>query len=96
MKTGRPRGLNINHAAVEHLRRVEHLSPGELALAAEITPGHLADMLRREKGASHDVVRRLAAALHCDPAVIAPELLNRPRFVAVRDDDLDLVEAVGQ
>lgn len=84
-KRGRPRGLNINPAAVEDLLDKACISKSELCEIAGITPGHLADMLRRQKGASAAVVREMAVALRCRPETIAPELTAQ--FVAVRPGD---------
>lgn len=84
-KQGRPRGLNVNPAAVEAFLDKACLSKSELCAAAGIKPGHLADMLRRQKGASPVVIRRLATALLVPPEAIAPELTNW--FVSVRQGD---------
>lgn len=84
-KRGRPRGLNINPAAVSDMLARACLTKRELADAAGISPGHLADMLHRDKGASPTAVRAMATALGCSPETIAPTLL--PSFVYVREGD---------
>jgi lambda repressor-like predicted transcriptional regulator len=84
-KQGRPRGININPAAVESFLDKACLSKSELCTEAGIKPGHLADMLRRRKGASPLTIRRMATALRVPPEAIAPELSGW--FVAVREGD---------
>lgn len=83
---GRPRGLNINPAAIEDLLLKACISKQELCEAADITPGHLADMLRRDKGAAPATVRAMALALGVRPETIAPALF--PQFVYVRPQDV--------
>lgn len=84
-KRGRPRGLNVNPAAVEDLLDKACVSKATLAQAAGITPSHLSDVLHRQKGASVDMVRSMATALRCRPETIAPELTQQ--FLAVRPGD---------
>lgn len=84
-KRGRPRGQNINRAAVEDLLRKAVLSKSELCEVVGITAGHFADMLHRDKGASEETIRAMAVALDCHPETIAPTLSSK--FVYVRDGD---------
>ena len=91
-KRGRPRGVNVNPAAIEDMLAKVCMSKTELAETAGITPGHLSDMLRRQKGASEKLVREMATALRCSPETIAPELTQQ--FVAVRHGDARPAEAV--
>lgn len=84
-KRGRPRGLNVNAAAILDGLDARCMSKQELAAAAGITPGHLADMLHRDKGARPEVVRAMATALRMSPETIAPTLSSK--FVYVRADD---------
>lgn len=86
-KQGRPRGLNVNPAAVEHLLLRQSWTKKELCEAVGITQGHLSDMLRRGKGASPLVIRRMADALICEQAVIAPELTGRFRSIRPGDPE---------
>lgn len=81
---GRPRGLNVNPAAVDDFLAKACLSKTELCEAADISPGHFADMMRRGKGASPSLIRKMATALQCQPESIAPELSKR--FISVRSD----------
>jgi hypothetical protein len=84
-KRGRPRGVNINPAAVEDLLNKACMSKVELCAAAQIGTGHLADMLYRRKGTSPEVVRRMSAALRCNPETLAPALTSQ--FISVRLGD---------
>lgn len=84
-KRGRPRGLNVNPAAVEDLLDKAAVSKADLAAASGITPSHLSDVLHRQKGASVDLIRAMATALRCRPETIAPELTQQ--FLSVRPGD---------
>lgn len=84
-KQGRPRGLNINAAAVTDGLRRQCISKQELCHTAGITPSHLADMLHRDKGARPETIRAMAAALDMSPETIAPTLSSK--FVYVRAAD---------
>lgn len=85
-KRGRPRGLNINPAALLWALDKACISKAELCEAAGITPGHLADMLRRQKGASPALVRRMSVATRAPEEAIAPELSGQ--FISVRPGDI--------
>lgn len=90
-KQGRPRGLNLNPAAVEDGLARAHLTRSELCAAVGITPGHLADALGdRRKGVAVEMVEAIATKLGTRPAVIAPSLSGR--FLDLRPGD-DVAEA---
>ena len=84
-KRGRPRGLNLNPAAVEDLLDKEGGSKQSLAEAGGITTGHLSDALYRQKGVTAGAVNGMAGFLKCHPATIAPELTRQ--FASVRPGD---------
>lgn len=84
-RQGRPRGVNINPAAIEDMLAKVAMSKTTLAEAAQVSPGHLSDMLYRRKGTNPDVVRRMADALRCSPETLAPELTGQ--FLGLRRGD---------
>lgn len=88
-KRGRPRGVNINPAAIEDLLRHQAITKQELCDEVGITPTHLADMLRRHKGVRPEVVTEMARVLDVDPVTLAPALGER--FVYVRPGDVEAV-----
>lgn len=89
-KSGRPRGLNVNAAAIEDALIIRCISKQELCAAAGITSSHLADMLHRDKGARPEVIRAMATRLGVNPATIAPTLSSKFTYVRAGDDDLDV------
>ena len=73
-RKGRPSGLLLNPAAVNHL--LGERPQVELAMKARVGVTVLSELMSGRRGVSHAVAERLAKALDCEPGVICPELVG--------------------
>lgn len=71
---GRPAGLLLNPAALEHL--LGGRTQAWLAGAARVSAGGLFDYITGARGATRPIAERIAAALDCKPEVLFPELVG--------------------
>ncbi len=74
-RKGRPAGLLLNPVAANHLLGADR-PQAWLADVAGVTAPVLSELMAGQRGATRAVADRIAAALHCEPGVIFPELVG--------------------